>query len=95
MATRDVTVTVTIDEDDWRLLRDAADCAGMTVQAYIGWNTKLLAQQVGPAEAEVRHQRPASRSRRVPVVVDESEEQAWESSFTERLSHRADLYREH
>ncbi len=94
MAIRDVTVTVTIDENDWRLLQDAADCAGMTVQAYIGWNTKLLAQQSGPAVAEVRHQRSPSRSRRIPVVVDETEEQAWESSFTERLSHRADLYRE-
>lgn len=94
MATRDVTVTVTMDEGDWQLLEEAADCAGMTVQAYIGWNTRLLAQQSRPDAASARHQKIRRRHRRAVAVIEEPEEQAWAESFTERLSHRTEPYRE-
>jgi hypothetical protein len=94
MASRDVTVTVRIDEQDQRLLADAADCAGMTLQDYLGWNIELLAQQCRPGPAQRGHRALPPR-RRIPVVVDESEDQAWTSSFTERLDHRTGLYHEH
>lgn len=94
MATRDVTVTVTMEEHEWRLLEEAADGAGMTVAAYIDWNTRLLAQQARPVATTARLRQRLPRSRRAPAVLDEPEEQAWSSSFTERLSHRTDLYRE-
>ncbi|WP_216917155.1 hypothetical protein [Nocardia noduli] len=94
IATRDVTVTVTIDEQEWRLLEEAADGAGMTVAAYIDWNTRLLAQQARPVATTARLRQRLSRSRRAPALFDEPEEQAWSSSFTQWLSHRTDLCRE-
>ncbi|WP_054811913.1 hypothetical protein [Nocardia arizonensis] len=95
MASREVTVTVTMSDEEWRLLQDAADCAGMTVQEYIGWNTRVLAQQSRPGPpTTIRHRQHPARPRRIPVVVDEPAEHAWAQSFTERLSLRADLYRD-
>ncbi|WP_405182082.1 hypothetical protein OG225_13970 [Nocardia sp. NBC_01377] len=92
MANRELGVTVTMDEHDWLLLEQAADCAGMTVPAYISWNARLLAQQARPGAGAARRRLPA-RARRARTVADETEEQAWAQSFSERLTRRADLYR--
>ncbi|MGN2639307.1 hypothetical protein ACWEKT_16785 [Nocardia takedensis] len=94
MATRDVTFTVTMKEQDWALLQDAADCAGMSLHDYLCWHTRLLAQQSRPGASKSTHRKVAVGRRRVPVVVDEPVGQAWADTFAERLHHRADLYRE-
>ncbi|WP_216911338.1 hypothetical protein [Nocardia noduli] len=93
MANRELAVTVTMDEHDWLLLEQAADCAGMTVPAYISWNARLLAQQARPGAGAARRRLPA-RARRARRVADETEEQAWAQSFSERLTRRTDLYRD-
>ncbi|MGW4371772.1 hypothetical protein ACWEKT_39765 [Nocardia takedensis] len=93
MATKDVTVTVTMDEHDWRLVEDAADCAGMTVQRYIAWNVRLLAEQSRPGAPQAPGHALSRPPRPIPVV-EESDDAVWVEAFAERLGHRADLYRE-
>ncbi|WP_278265285.1 hypothetical protein [Nocardia sp. AG03] len=83
---------MTLDDQDWQTLTEAANCAGMTLPEYLTWNTKLLARQSRPGPD--RGQGRPMPSRRRPPLTDVSEEQAWAETFTERLSHRADPYRE-
>ncbi|MEV6280631.1 hypothetical protein [Nocardia sp. NPDC051832] len=94
MATRDLTVTVSMDEDQWHSLADAAECAGMTLEAYLSWGVRLLAEQARPGKNLAGRPRgQAVRSRRGRAVAEESGS-AWTDTFTERLSHRAEHYRE-
>ncbi|MFC9894561.1 hypothetical protein ACFVMC_12795 [Nocardia sp. NPDC127579] len=91
MATRDVTVTVSMDDAQWHTLHDAAECAGMTLEAYLSWGVRLLATQPRPGKnltgaAPTRITSPRSAA--------EETESAWTESFAERLSHRAEPYRE-
>ncbi|MEU6586943.1 hypothetical protein [Nocardia sp. NPDC046763] len=89
MASRDIVVTV--GEDDWFTLQDAADCAGMSVEAYVSWGVRLLAMQARPGGSQRREGLGGSKAtRRASEVCDESESAAWAETFTERLSHRAD-----
>lgn len=95
MAIREVTVTVRMEEHEWQLIEEAAECAGMPVHDYLSWNMWLLAQQARPAAASTRHQKlPLPRHRRITAAAEEPEEQAWAESFTERLSHRSAPYRD-
>lgn len=90
MATKDVTVTVTVDDTEWAQLSDAAVCAGMSVPDYLAQSARLVALQ--PC---------ASRPLRVPRDLpprgssqdDDSETAAWTESFSQRLHHRTDLFR--
>lgn len=90
MATKDVTLTVTMDEDQWRLIEDAAECAGMTVPDYLTWHVRLLAEQARPGAPR----RSITPPRRRVAVAEESGHEVWVESFAERLGHRADPYRE-
>ncbi|MGV9413687.1 hypothetical protein ACWDOP_27615 [Nocardia sp. NPDC003693] len=94
MATKDVTVTVTMDEDEWRDLRAAAECAGMPLEAYIRWGVRLLAAPPRPGKNLGRGplERRATR-RRIADHADESEAAAWTETFAERLSHHSEQYR--
>ncbi|MFE3262355.1 hypothetical protein ACFXPS_43940 [Nocardia sp. NPDC059091] len=60
MASRDIVVTV--GEDDWLTLNDAAECAGMSVAAYVCWAVRLMAMQARPA-ARNRTAVPLTRGR--------------------------------
>ncbi|MFE3280600.1 hypothetical protein [Nocardia sp. NPDC059239] len=60
MASKDVVVTV--GEDDWLTLNDAAECAGMTVAAYVSCGVRLMAMQARPA-ARNRTAVPLARGR--------------------------------
>ncbi|MEU8899886.1 hypothetical protein [Nocardia sp. NPDC048505] len=94
MATRDVTVTVSMDDAQWGNLVDAAECAGMSVEAYLSWGVRMVAAQAGPGKnlaGAARGQRPVRRKR---AAVTEPAESAWTESFSERLSLRAEPYRE-
>ncbi|WP_433680355.1 hypothetical protein [Nocardia sp. CA-119907] len=90
MATKEVTVTVTVDDTEWAELCDAAMCAGMSVPDYLARIARLVALQPR-----------ASRPLLVPGDVpprgsshdDDSETAAWTESFSQRLHHRADLFR--
>ncbi|MTE13591.1 hypothetical protein [Nocardia aurantiaca] len=91
MASRDIVVTV--GEGDWLTLNDAAECAGMSVEAYVSWGVRVLALQARPGGMKqggcVGRPKPG---RRASKAIDESESVAWTETFTERLSHRADRY---
>lgn len=88
MATREINVTVTLDEDSWRDLEDAAECAGMGLEAYICWGVRLLAEGNRPGQAP-RSAAPGKplAARRIRPVIEEPESVAWAESFAERLSH--------
>lgn len=92
MATKEITVT--LDEDDWRALSAAADCAGMSVEAYASWGVRLLAMQARPGRP-LRHD-AVSGSKAVLRASGEAEEPdsvAWTETFAERLSHRTGQFR--
>ncbi|MGW4245192.1 hypothetical protein [Nocardia sp. NPDC004722] len=86
MASKDLVVTV--DRDDWRALKDAAECAGMSVEAYVSWGIRVLALQARPGRS-VRRDGVVPRVRgRSRQPADESESAAWTETFSERLSCR-------
>lgn len=90
MDSRDIAVTV--GEEDWLALHQAAEAAGMSVEAYVSWGVRILAMQARPGR---RESRPASPPRRRDdAVAEESEAAAWAETFTQRLSHRADRLHE-
>ncbi|AFU01026.1 hypothetical protein [Nocardia brasiliensis] len=92
MATRDITVTV--DKSEWRALKYAAECAGMSLEAYVCWGVRLLALESRPEGAARHHSAVrAPAVRRTPRVADELESVAWSETFAERLSHRAEGFR--
>lgn len=88
-------IVVTVGEADWLTLSDAAECAGMSVEAYVAWSVRVLAFQARPGGSKRRAVAgsPAA-ARRASAIVDESESVAWAETFSERLSHRADRYRD-
>ncbi|MVU77103.1 hypothetical protein GPX89_07560 [Nocardia sp. ET3-3] len=89
MASRDIVVTV--GEDDWLTLSDAAECAGMSVEAYVSWGVRILALQARPGGAKQGGRAGSlSAGRHTSRSAEESESAAWTDTFTERLSHRAD-----
>ncbi|WP_459958652.1 hypothetical protein [Nocardia sp. IFM 10818] len=91
MASRDIVVTV--GEADWRTLNDAAECAGMSVEAYVSWGVRVLAMQARPGGAKQGGGAGSPRvGRRKPGTTEESESAAWTETFSERLSHRADRH---
>lgn len=88
MVSRDIVVTV--GEDDWLTLSDAAECAGMNVEAYVSWSVRLLALQARPGEAKQRGVAANSPGQRAGQPSEDSESAAWTESFAQRLSHRTD-----
>ncbi|MFI6772769.1 hypothetical protein [Nocardia sp. NPDC050412] len=89
MATREVTVTVTVDDTEWAELCDAAACAGMNVPDFLAQSARLVALKPSAARsARVSREHPPRGSSR-----DDSETAAWAESFSQRLHHRADLFR--
>ncbi|WP_433567385.1 hypothetical protein ACQP1O_20635 [Nocardia sp. CA-151230] len=93
MASRDIVVTV--GEDDWLVLNDAAEGAGMSMEAYVSWGVRVLALQarsgaVEPDGREGSPDMPISASE----TAEDSEASAWVESFAERLSHRTYWYDE-
>ncbi|MFE3229130.1 hypothetical protein [Nocardia sp. NPDC059228] len=89
MASRDIVVRV--GEDDWLALDDAAECAGMSVEAYVCWGVRLLALQARPGGAKREAAAGGPRTgRRASVRPEESESAVWAESFAQRLSGRAD-----
>lgn len=92
MATRDIVVTV--DEYEWLVLEDAAECAGMSVQAYASWVVRLAAMQ---SRSDIARRRATLASKSAPRAIDtaeQSESVAWAETFSERLSHRVERFRE-
>ncbi|WP_433521246.1 hypothetical protein ACQPZ2_28320 [Nocardia pseudovaccinii] len=89
MATKEVTVTVTVDDTEWAQLCDAAECAGMSVPDYLARSARLVALQPRMARSRV----PRDLPRHGASHDDDSETAAWTESFSQRLHHRADLFR--
>ncbi|GAB3207038.1 hypothetical protein [Nocardia tengchongensis] len=71
MASRDIVVTV--GEDDWLTLSDAAECAGMSVAAYVTWGVRVLAFQARPGGATRRAGATPAAARRATRITDETE----------------------
>ncbi|RDI54458.1 hypothetical protein [Nocardia mexicana] len=95
MSTRDITVTVTVDEAEWLSLNDAAECAGMGMRAYIAWGVRLLAAETRPGRTRASSElRGLQSARRKPEIDDEPESVAWAETFAERLSHRTEPFRD-
>ena len=92
MATREVTVTVTVDDTEWAQLCDAAVCAGMSVPDYLAHSARLVALQsrAAPPLRVPRDLRPPRGSSQ----DNDSETAAWTETFSQRLHHRADLFRD-
>lgn len=89
MASRDIVVTV--GENDWLTLNDAAETAGMGMEAYVSWCVRIFALQARPSGGKrVEIPGHVAGGRRASGVDDESESAAWAETFAERLSHRAD-----
>ncbi|MFE3227310.1 hypothetical protein [Nocardia sp. NPDC059228] len=89
MSSKDIVVTV--GEDDWLTLRDAAECAGMSVEAYVSWGVRVLALQARPGGVKQGGRTGGLRARRRATgTAEESESAAWTETFTQRLSHRVD-----
>ncbi|MFE9322229.1 hypothetical protein ACIHDR_33560 [Nocardia sp. NPDC052278] len=90
MATKEVTVTVTMDDTEWAQLCDAAECAGMSVPDYLAHSARLVA-------LHPRMARPLRVPRDLPQrgasQDDDSETAAWTESFSQRLHHRTDVFR--
>lgn len=86
MATRDVTVTVTVDSFEWDSLCDAAVCAGMSVPDYLAWNVRKIAQRSRPEQS-------VSSRRRGGIDDEAGETAAWTETFSQRLHDRAEQFR--
>lgn len=86
MATRDVTVTVTVDSFEWDSLCDAAVCAGMSVPDYLAWNVRKIAQRSRPKGSPVL-------GRRSGLGEEAGETAAWTETFSQRLQDRAEQFR--
>ncbi|MFF0492013.1 hypothetical protein ACWDSJ_10275 [Nocardia sp. NPDC003482] len=87
-------ISVAVTEDDWLALSDAADCAGMGVRDYVAWAVRLVALQAKP---EVTRASTPYLTKGVRYRVedrDEPESAAWLDTFAERLSHRAEQFRD-
>lgn len=94
MVTRDVTVTVTVDDSEWLALNDAAECAGMSVESYVCWGVRLLALQAVPGSSKGRVGVPPRKARgRIDEHADMTQSEEWVETFAERLSHRAEQFR--
>ncbi|WP_067690306.1 hypothetical protein [Nocardia jejuensis] len=89
MASKDIVVT--LGEDDWRTLSEAADAANMGVEAYVSWCARIFASQARPGGSKRTENLPRlPAERRTPEADDESDSAAWAETFSQRLSHRAD-----
>ncbi|NNH74924.1 hypothetical protein HLB23_34610 [Nocardia uniformis] len=93
MTTRDIAVTVTMDDVEWQHLRDAAECAGMSLEAYVCWGVRLLAVGTKPGKSLGRAFPAVVPAPRTPPQVGD-ESQVWAETFTERLSHRVEQFRD-
>ncbi|MEC3957634.1 hypothetical protein VMT65_31690 [Nocardia sp. CDC153] len=84
-------IVVTVGDEDRLTLLEAADAAGMSLEAYLSWCVRILAMQARPG-GDKRAALPgqARPGRSVPDEDDGSEAAAWAETFTQRLSHRAD-----
>lgn len=94
MATRDTTLTITMDDDEWNRLRDAAECAGMSLEAYICWGVRLLAVPTRSGRNLGREPLGQSSTPRRAADNDESDSAAWAETFAERLAHHAEPFRD-
>ncbi|MEV6071415.1 hypothetical protein AB0L82_33125 [Nocardia sp. NPDC052001] len=84
-------IVVTVGEEDWHTLIDAAEAAGMSVEAYASWCIRIIAVQARPGGGKRAGEFSQSKAvKRASKFDDESESAAWAETFTERLSHRAD-----
>ncbi|WP_157514229.1 hypothetical protein [Nocardia concava] len=87
-------MTVTVDDSEWLALNDAAECAGMSVESYIGWGVRLLAMQAVPGGSKRRVSvSPRKAQRRIDEHPDMTQSEEWVETFAERLSHRAEQFR--
>ncbi|MCC3314271.1 hypothetical protein [Nocardia africana] len=82
-------ILVTVSEDEWLTLQQAAEAAGMSVPAYLAWGARILAMQARPGirSRETPAGPPARRRHGEPA--EESAAAAWAETFTQRLSHHA------
>lgn len=84
-------IVVTVGEEDWRTLIDAADAAGMSVEAYASWCIRIFAVQARPGGGKRAGELGRTKTAKRAADIDEdSESAAWAETFTERLSHRID-----
>ncbi|MGX1811482.1 hypothetical protein ACWIGI_37645 [Nocardia sp. NPDC055321] len=89
MADREIVVSVT--EQDWEALAEAADTAGMSVQDYICWCVRIVTARSRSGTQSRRADYGDSFVTRPPSGDElESESQAWTETFAERLSHRTE-----
>ncbi len=90
MATKEVTVTVTVDDTEWAQLCDAAECAGMSVLEYLAHSARLVALE---PRAPRRLRLPRDFRPQGPSQDNDSETVAWTESFSQRLHQRVDSFR--
>ncbi|MFF2554964.1 hypothetical protein ACFVUS_28445 [Nocardia sp. NPDC058058] len=84
-------IVVTVGEEDWRTLIDAAEAAGMSVEAYASWCIRIIAVQARPGGGKRAGELGQAKSaKRASERDDESESAAWAETFSERLSNRTD-----
>ncbi|MFB8003336.1 hypothetical protein [Nocardia sp. NPDC056000] len=84
-------MVVTLSQDEWVVLGEAADAAGMDIEAYVSWCARIFVTRARPGGGKRADELPRSSARRNrPGPDDESESAAWAETFSERLSHRAD-----
>ncbi|UGT44617.1 hypothetical protein LTV02_15025 [Nocardia yamanashiensis] len=83
-------IVVTVGEEDRLVLMEAADAAGMGLEAYLSWCVRILAMQARPGSGKQHNLPGQARPGRPAPEDDESEAAAWAETFSQRLSHRAD-----
>ncbi|WP_063007196.1 hypothetical protein [Nocardia kruczakiae] len=83
-------IAVTVDEQDWSALCQAAEAAGMSVAAYVSWGVQILAMRARPGTSGRREIPSAPPRSRDDDLAEESAGAVWEETFTQRLAHRGD-----
>ncbi|MFI2589860.1 hypothetical protein ACH498_25155 [Rhodococcus erythropolis] len=74
-------IAVTVGEGDWLTLHQAADAAGMSVEAYVSWGVRILAMQARPGGTGHRECSAGPLPRRDDASGEESEAAAWAETF--------------
>ncbi|MBF6277436.1 hypothetical protein A5780_29865 [Nocardia sp. 852002-20019_SCH5090214] len=93
MASREITVSVALDDTDWDALCEAADQAGMSVPDYLDWAVRLVTLHAR-SRRDLRPDPAGPPPRRSRTDSGEdSGSTAWTDTFAERLHQRAEQFR--
>ncbi|MFE6862235.1 hypothetical protein [Nocardia sp. NPDC057668] len=79
---------VTVGEQEWEVLAEAAEAAGMSVPDYVSWCVRIQAARA--ANPRSRRADNVIAARRPATGEDESESAAWVETFSRRCAHHTD-----